>query len=52
MEVVPILDAHIASMTVHELLECYNVANEEHDEEDPKNVQVPETKGEQVVERP
>jgi hypothetical protein len=39
-------------MTVHELLECYNVAKEEHDEEDPRNVQVPETEGEQAVEGP
>jgi hypothetical protein len=33
-------------MIVHELLECYNVAKEEQDEEDPRNVQVPETEGE------
>jgi hypothetical protein len=43
-------NAHRASMIVHELLECYNVAKEEHDEEYPRNLQVPETKGERVVE--
>jgi hypothetical protein len=32
MEVVPVCDAHGVSMTVHELLECYNVSKEEHDE--------------------
>jgi hypothetical protein len=46
MELVPICDAHGASMIVHELFECYNVAKEEHDEEDLRNFQVPETKGE------
>jgi hypothetical protein len=50
MEVVPVCSAHRASMIVHELLECYNVAKEEHDEEDPRNVQVPETEGEHIVE--
>jgi hypothetical protein len=46
MEVVSVCSAHRANINVHELLECYNVAKEEHDEEDPRNVQVPETKGE------
>jgi hypothetical protein len=50
--VVPVCNVHRASMTVHELLECYNVAKEEQDEEYPRNVQVPETKGERVVEGP
>jgi hypothetical protein len=36
MEVVPVCSAHRAKMIVHELLECYNVAKEEHDEEDPR----------------
>jgi hypothetical protein len=39
-------------MIVHELLECYNVVKEEHDEEDPRNVKVPETEGEHAVEGP
>jgi hypothetical protein len=52
MEVVPICSVHRANMIVHELLECYNVAKEEHDEEDPRNVQVLEIEGEQVVEWP
>jgi hypothetical protein len=52
MEVVPICNAHRASMTIHELLECYNVTKEENDEEDPMNVQVTETEGEHMVEVP
>jgi hypothetical protein len=44
--------AHRASMTIHELLECYNVSKEEQDEEDPRNIQVPETEGEHIVEGP
>jgi hypothetical protein len=50
MEVVPVCSAYITTITIHELLECYNVSKEEHDEEDPKNVQVHETKGERVLE--
>jgi len=50
MEVVPACSAHRDSMIVHELLDCYNVTKEEHDEEDPRNVQVIETEGERVVE--
>jgi hypothetical protein len=42
--------AHKASMTIHELLECYNVAKEEQDEEDLRNIQLTETKGEHTVE--
>jgi hypothetical protein len=34
MEVVLVCSAHRAKMSVHKLLECYNVAKEEHDEED------------------
>jgi hypothetical protein len=41
MEMVPLCSAHRANITFHGLLECYNVAKEEHDEEDPRNVQVP-----------
>jgi hypothetical protein len=37
-------------MNVHELLECCNVAKEEQDKEDPRNIQVPETEGECAVE--
>jgi hypothetical protein len=43
MEVVPIYDVHRAAMIVHELLECYNISKEEHDEYDPRNVKIPET---------
>jgi hypothetical protein len=34
MEVVSVCRAHRANIIVHELLECYNVAKEENDEED------------------
>jgi hypothetical protein len=39
-------------MTIHELLECYNVATEEQDEEDPRNIQIPGIEGEHDVEGP
>jgi hypothetical protein len=52
MEVVPVCSAHKASMIVHKLLECYNVEKEEHDDEDPRNVKILETKGEREVEGP
>jgi NADH:ubiquinone oxidoreductase subunit D len=47
-----VCSAHRANINVHELLECYNVAKEEHDEDDPRNVQIPKTEGERVVEEP
>jgi hypothetical protein len=47
-----VCSAHRASMIVHQLLECYNIAKEEHDEEDPRNVQVPKIEGERIVEGP
>ena len=50
MEVVPVYDAHRFIMIFHGLLECYKVAKQEHDEEDPKDVQVRETEGEHTVE--
>jgi hypothetical protein len=31
-------------MTVCEILECYNVAKEEYDEDYPRNVKLPEKK--------
>lgn len=49
MEVVPLCSAHKASMTTHALLECYNVAKEEQDEEDLRNIQVLEIEGEPAV---
>jgi len=52
MEVVLVCITHKAKMIIYELLEFYNVAKEEHDEEDPINVHVPETKGERAVEGP
>ena len=48
MEVIPVCSANKAKMIVREILECYNVAKEEHDEDDPRNVQVPERKGERA----
>jgi hypothetical protein len=50
--VVPICDVHRDSLIFHELLECYNVYKEEHDEEDIRNVQVPKTEGEKIVQGP
>jgi hypothetical protein len=45
MEVILVCNTHNASMTVHKLLECYNVPQEDQDDEDPCNIQVPKTKG-------
>jgi hypothetical protein len=39
-------------MMVQKLLECYNVTKEEYEEEDPRNVQIPETEGTHAVEGP
>jgi hypothetical protein len=39
-------------VTVQEVLECYNIVGEDQEDEDPRNLQVPETKGEHVVEGP
>jgi hypothetical protein len=33
-------------------LECYNVAREDQEEEDPRNVKVPKTEGEHAIEGP
>jgi hypothetical protein len=45
MEVVPLCSSHKAKMMVQKLLECYNVKKEEYKNEDPRNVQIPETQG-------
>jgi len=50
MEVVPVCSAHKAKMTICELIECYKVAKEDYEEEDLRNVQVPETQVEQAIE--
>jgi hypothetical protein len=52
INVVPVYNAHITSMTVHELSECYNVAQEYQDEEDPINIQISENEENHVVEDP
>jgi hypothetical protein len=41
-----VCSAHRATTTIHELLECYIVAKEERDKDDPRNVQVLEMEGE------
>jgi hypothetical protein len=46
MEVVSMCNAHRSSMTLHELLKCYNVAKEYQEEDDLRNIQIPETEGE------
>jgi hypothetical protein len=43
MEVIPVCSEHNAKMTIRELLEFYNIAKEEYDEEDARNVQIPDT---------
>jgi hypothetical protein len=39
-------------MTVHKLLEWYNVTKEEYEDEDPRNIQAPKTEGTRVIEGP
>jgi hypothetical protein len=43
---------HKESTTVHEIIECYNVTEEDQEEEYPRKVQLPETEGECTVEGP
>jgi hypothetical protein len=50
MNVVPMCSAHIYYIIVLELLECYNVAQEDHDKEDIINIQIPKIEGKRVVE--
>jgi len=50
MDVVLMCSAHRTSMTVYELLECYNVAQEDQHEEDPRNIQLPKIEGKCTVE--
>jgi len=38
MEVIPVCSEHRDKMIVCDILEFYNVAKEEYDEEDPRNV--------------
>lgn len=46
VEILPTCTAHKESTTIHELLECYNVTEEDQEGEDPRNVQVPQAEGE------
>jgi hypothetical protein len=41
---------HKSSSTVIELLTCYNLTEQYQDEEDPRNVQVPENEGKHATE--
>jgi len=43
--VVILCSAHRASMTVHEILEFYNVGKENHEEEDPRNIKYLKIRG-------
>jgi hypothetical protein len=43
---------HRSTVTVEEVLHCYNVVEEDQEDEDPRNVQIPETEGERAVEGP
>jgi hypothetical protein len=52
VDVVPVCSTHRASVKVHQILECYNFSKEDQDEEDLRNIEIPETKGERVVEGP
>jgi hypothetical protein len=50
IEIIPTCSVHRESVTIHKLLECYNVTEEDQEEEDPRNVQVPKTQGDHAVE--
>jgi hypothetical protein len=52
MEGVPLCNTRKAMMTFKKLLECYNVMKEEYEDEDPRNIQVPEIEGTCIVEGP
>jgi hypothetical protein len=43
MELISVCNAHDASMTVHKLLECYDVTQDDQDNEDPRKIRVPKT---------
>ena len=43
MELISVCNAHDASMTVHKLLECYDVTQQDQDNEDPRKMQVQKT---------
>jgi hypothetical protein len=40
VEIVPTCSVHRESVTTHELLECYNITEDDKEEEDPRNVHV------------
>jgi hypothetical protein len=52
IELVPVCSAHRSSVTVREVLECYNVIGEDQEDEDLRNLQIPKTEGEHTVEGP
>jgi hypothetical protein len=43
---IPLYSAPRVTVTVEEVLHCYNVTEESQDEEDPRNLQISETEGE------
>jgi hypothetical protein len=47
--IVPTCSVHRESATTHELLECYNITEDDKEEEDPRNVQVSEIEGERDI---
>lgn len=47
--IIPTCIAHGEYATTHELLECYNITEEDKEEEDPRNAQVSEIEGEHDV---
>jgi hypothetical protein len=49
---VPLCSAPRSSTTVQEVLECYNIVGEDQEDEDLRNLQVPKTEGEHIVEGP
>jgi hypothetical protein len=52
IEILPACREHREVVIVHELLECYNVTEEDQEEKYPRNMQVPETAEEWVKEGP
>jgi hypothetical protein len=43
MEGVPLCNVHKDNMMVQKLLECYNLMEEEYEDEDTRNIQLPKT---------
>jgi hypothetical protein len=52
LEEEPLGSAHKDKLMVQKILECYNVTKEEYEDKNPRNVQVPKTKGTHTIEGP